>query len=304
MFSDIQTIFKDIIQHNNWLSKSAKREALKKLNTINLIVGNTPIIVKDPEVTYSDTNFWKNIVETSKYRARMFAYLNGKPVAYVSSVNWDDYTLTGQQSYIVNAFYTANQNSIFIPHAILKAPFVDLTNRGIEYNLAYIGFTLSHEISHSLDSTGSRYDYKGNLRNWWKPEDRRIFNKKIQGIISQYKLFAKRDGLDIDPTLSVGEDLADINGFRLIENYLINQQVMHRDVSMIKLLSFYSLYINYAIQSRQVIVKKSIYLNSLINPHPLEKYRVNCVLSRSKIFKSLYNIEPSDKMYSNYNHFW
>lgn len=304
MFADIQVIFMDIIKHNNWLSKSAKSQALKKLETINLIVGNTPMIVKDPDVPYSMENFWDNIVETSKYRAKMFAYLNEKPVAYISTVDWDVYALNGQQSYIVNAFYTANQNSIFIPHAILKPPFVDLTNRGIEYNLAYIGFTLSHEISHCLDSTGSRYDYKGNLRNWWKPQDRKIFDSKIKDIVAQYKLFAKRDGLDLDPSLSVGEDLADINGFRLIENYLINQQVLHRDMPMIKLLSFYSLYINYAIQSRQVIVKKSIYLNSLLNPHPLEKYRVNCVLSRSNIFKSLYNIKPSDKMYSNYKHFW
>jgi len=304
IFSDIQSIFIDIIENNKWLSKSARSQALKKLKTINLIVGNTPMIVKDPTVTYSDDNFWKNIVEISKYRAKMFAFLNAKPVAYLTMVDWDVYSLIGQQSYIVNAFYTANQNSIFIPHAILQAPFVDLSNRGIEYNLAYIGFTLAHEISHSLDSTGSRYNYKGDLRNWWKPQDRRTFDKKIKEIIEQYRVFAKRDGLDIDPTLSVGEDLADINGFRLIENYLINQQALHRDTPMIKILSFYALYINYAIQSRQVIVKKSVYLNSLINPHPLEKYRVNCVLSRSRIFKSLYNVIPGNGMYSNYKKFW
>ena len=304
MFEDIQYIFIDIIEHNQWLSKSAKAQALKKLKTINLIVGNTPMIVKDPVITYSDDNFWKNIIDTSIYRAKMFAYLNEKPVAYLSTVDWEVYSLTGQQSYIVNAFYTANQNSIFIPHAILTRPFVDLTNRGIEYNLAYIGFTLSHEISHSLDSIGSRYNYKGNLQNWWKPEDRKIFDTKIKGIVEQYRLFAKRDGLDLDPTLSVGEDLADINGFRLLENYLMNQQVLHKDTSLIKLLSFYALYINYAIQSRQVTVKKSIYLNSLTNPHPLEKYRVNCVLSRSQIFKNLYNVVEGDGMYSNYKKFW
>jgi putative endopeptidase len=286
------------------MSRCAKKEALRKLKNINLIIGSPPLIVKDPDVTYTETNFWRNIIDASIYRAKMFAFLNGKGIAYIPTIDWDIYALTGQQSYIVNAFYTANQNSIFIPHAILSKPFVDLTNRGIEYNLAYIGFTLSHEISHSLDSIGSQYDHKGNLKNWWSPRDKRIFDDKVNGIIQQYKQSAKDDGLDIDPTNSVGEDLADINGFRLIEQYLVNYQLKNRDTSFIKLLSFKALYIYYAIQSRQAILSKAIYLNSLTNPHPLEKYRVNCVLSRSPFFKHIYEIKKGDKMYSNYKRFW
>jgi putative endopeptidase len=304
LFNDIQYIYTDIIKHNKWMSVSAKNEALKKLRTIRLIIGSPPLIVKDPNVKYSETNYWKNILDASIYKSEMFAYLNGKNIAYISTVDWNTYSLTGQQSYIVNAFYTANQNSIFIPHAILSKPFVDLTNRGIEYNLAYIGFTLSHEISHSLDSIGSQYDHKGNLRNWWKPEDKKIFDSKVNGIIQQYREAAMNDGLDFDPTNSVGEDLADINGFRLIEQYLINYQSKNRDASNIKLLSLRALYVYYAIQSRQAIVTKAIYLNSLTNPHPLEKYRVNCVLSRSKFFKYIYDVKKGDKMYSNYQPFW
>lgn len=304
LFKDIRYIFKDIIINNKWMSGSAKKEALKKLNTIELIIGSPPLIVKDPSVTYSETNYWRNIIDASIYRAKMFAYLNCKQIAYVPTIDWDIFGLTGQQSYIVNAFYTANQNSIFIPHAILSKPFVDLTNRGIEYNLAYIGFTLAHEISHSLDSIGSQYDYKGSLKNWWTPRDKEIFDSKVNGIIQQYKKAAKEDGLDIDPSNSVGEDLADINGFRVIEQYLVNYQAKNRDMSIIKLLSFRALYVYYAIQSRQAIVSKAIYLNSLTNPHPLEKYRVNCVLSRSKFFKHIYEIKKGDGMYSNYEPFW
>ena len=304
LFNDIRYIFKDIIKNNTWMSGSAKKEALRKIKDITLIVGSPPLIVKDPDVTYSETNYWKNLIDASIYRAKMFSFLNGKEIAYVPTVDWDIYGLTGQQSYIVNAFYTANQNSIFIPHVILSKPFVDLTNRGVEYNLAYIGFTLAHEISHSLDSIGSQYDHKGNLKNWWTPHDKKIFDSKVDGIIQQYKRAAKDDGLIIDPSISVGEDLADINGFRLIEQYLINYQLKNRDTSFIKLLSFKALYIYYAIQSRQAIVSKAIYLNSLINPHPLEKYRVNCVLSRSTFFKHIYEIKKGDKMYSNYKQFW
>jgi predicted metalloendopeptidase len=33
------------------------------------------------------------------------------------------------------------------------------------------------------------------------------------------------------------------------------------------------------------------------NPHPLDKYRCNVPLSRSEIFKSLYNVKKGDGMW-------
>ena len=74
--------------------------------------------------------------------------------------------MIGKQSYIVNAYYTPTENSIYIPLAYLQKPFIDLEERGIEYNLAHIGYTLGHEMSHCLDDLGSKYDEKGNLHKF------------------------------------------------------------------------------------------------------------------------------------------
>ena len=79
----------------------------------------------------------------------------------------------------MNASYTPSKNAIYIPLGYIQKPFIDLEERGIEYNLAHVGFTLSHEMSHALDDWGSQYDYKGVLNNWWTPKDKAMF-KSIQ----------------------------------------------------------------------------------------------------------------------------
>jgi predicted metalloendopeptidase len=66
-----------------------------------------------------------------------------------------------------------------------------------------IGYTLGHEMSHSLDDTGSKYDYKGNLHNWWTPDDRRKFEAKVRDVVKQYETFALYDGIKMDATLFI-----------------------------------------------------------------------------------------------------
>jgi putative endopeptidase len=98
-------------------------------------------------------------------------------------IDWEEFKIVGKQSYIVNAYYTPTENSIYVPLAYLQKPFIDLDERGIEYNLAHIGYTLGHEMSHCLDDLGSKYNEHGNLKNWWTKHDRRVFDGKVKNVI-------------------------------------------------------------------------------------------------------------------------
>ena len=50
---------------------------------------------------------------------------------------------------------------------------------------------------------------------------------------------------------------------------------------------------------KQKIKKKSIKYELIKNPHPLDKYRCNVPLSRSRIFRAIYNVKENDKMWWN-----
>ena len=208
-----------------------------------------------------------------------------------------NFKMVGKQSYVVNAYYTPVENSIYVPLAYLQKPFIDLEERGIEYNLAHIGYTLAHEMSHCLDDMGSKYDEKGNLFNWWTNADRKVFNRKVNNIIKQYEHFAAFDGIKMDASLSTGENLADISGLAICEEYLRDFQEKNNDIVPIKALSFHMFFVYIAIQARQKIFDKAIKAQLKTNPHPMDKYRTNCPLARLELFRSLYNIKKGDKMY-------
>jgi putative endopeptidase len=223
--------------------------------------------------------------------------LDGKSVRDIPIIDWNIFKLIGTQAYVVNAYYTPTQNKIYIPLAYLQSPFIDLNERGIEYNLARVGNTLEHEMSHSLDEMGSKYDYKGNLHDWWTPEDKRKYKAIIKDIIKQYEVFAKYDGINFDATMSIGEDMADISAVAICEEYLRDFQIKNDDITPIRSLSFQAFFVYFAVQQRQHVFKKAVEAQLKTNPHPMDKYRTNIPLSRLELFRSLYNIKKEDKMW-------
>lgn len=297
MAEDMKIVFKRIIKRNTWLSPQTKKYALLKLDHMKLIIGTPEKMREDAVLDYVADDPWANLEMLSIWRAIECTKLDKKPVLDIPLIDWQAFKLVGYQSYIVNAFYTPTMNSIYIPSAYLQKPFIDLDERGIEYNLAHVGFTLGHEMSHSLDDLGSQYDYKGNLKNWWTARDREMFNKKVDDVIEQYEAAAARDGIKLDASLSTGENLADISGLAICQEYLRDFQDKNQDIVPVRSLSFQAFYCYYAIQAQQQISKRAIKAQTKTNPHPLDKYRTNCTLSRLALFKSIYNIKQGDGMY-------
>jgi putative endopeptidase len=152
-------------------------------------------------------------------------------------------------------------------------------------------------MSHALDDMGSRFDAEGNLKNWWTDKDRRHFNAKIKDVIKQYEEFSLRDGIIYDASIGVGENLADIAGLSLTEEYLLIFQESNNDIDIIKKISLDAFYVYCAIQSRQKVYPKAVNAQLKTNPHPLEKYRCNCPLSRLELFREIYNIKKGDGMW-------
>ena len=302
---DLKTVFMRKIERNKWMSPKTKKYAILKLKHIRVDMAHPPYLVPDPDIEYKANDAWGNICACNEWRLKILIESEGKQYIDLPLVDWSvTFSLAGNQAYIVNAFYDPTKNNIYLPLAYLQKPFLDGDERGIEYNLAYIGYTIGHELSHSLDDLGSMYDYKGNLFNWWTPHDRKVFDSKVKDVIRQYETFAARDGIKMDGSLSVGENLADISGLAIIEEYLRDYQINNEYIIPIKKLSFETLFMYIAYQWRSYVSKDSIDIELKINPHPLDKYRANCPLSRLRLFKSIYNIKKGDGMYWHSDTIW
>jgi len=306
MAYDLKAVFIKIISLNKWMQPKTRKFALQKLKYLKLIIGSPKELTEDPELSFDINDAFSNMMQIGKWRHDRFIELEGNEVVDFPTIDWSVVPpkIIGTQAYLVNASYTPSKNAIYVPLGYIQKPFVDLEDRGIEYNLAHLGFTLAHEMSHSLDDWGSQYDYRGVLHNWWTEKDKETYKKIQNNVILQYETFAKRDGIIFDATIGIGEDLADISGLNICTQYLAEFQEMNKDIHYIRLLSFKVFYVYYAYQMRQKLSKKAISAQLKTNPHPLDKYRTNVPLSRQEIFKSLYEIKREDDMYWETKHIW
>lgn len=296
--NDLKLVYKKILIRNKWLQPSTKKYALKKLEHFNFVYGKPEGLRQDPDLNYGPL-LYDNMMKINNWRHKKFIELEGKGVIDIPMMDWTQYPvkMVGTQAYIVNASYTPSKNSIYINLGYIQKPFVDLDERGIEYNLAHIGFTISHELSHAFDDWGSKYGWDGNLNDWWTNADKRKYKSIQQDVIKQYEEFAARDGIKFDASIGIGEDLADISSIAICDEYLKDYQEKNDDIIPIRNISYEGFYTYFAFQQKQLVGKKALSAQLKTNPHPLDKYRCNIPLSRSEIFKAIYNVKKGDGMW-------
>ena len=305
--------FKERIKHNTWMSPITKKGALKKLTTLRINVAEANLSAPDPtNLEYDPKDAWGNLLKRSVQRTEYIArhHASTSDSALTSNdldiMNWGTMKLVGYQSFVVNAYYTPNTNSIYIPTAYMHSMNVQF-GRGYEYDLASVGFTFGHEISHALHVTSRVYNHRGIIKNWWTRDDIATYERKIADIRRQYEHVSRKDGFVIDGNLSLPENLADVTGLSVCEDALnrFHDTIATADPGAsdtanahIRAMSFYNFYTYYAIQNRQYANRREILVQVITNPHLNLKIRTNVPLMRSKTFRDVNKIKKGDKMYS------
>lgn len=203
MAKKIIEVYKERLKKNTWLAESTKAMAIKKLDNMRLMIGY-PENYSDLYRTYQfDTklSFFENNYNYKVLSQKLtFAEFN-KPN---ERENWQ------MSANAVNAYNDPNTNSIVFPAAILQAPFYD-KKKSVSQNYGAIGAIIGHEISHSFDINGMKYDEKGNLHDWWTKEDIEHYNKKTQAMVKQWDGL-KADGGKVNGQQTLAENIADNGG--------------------------------------------------------------------------------------------
>jgi putative endopeptidase len=296
MINIIKKVLKDRIKKNRWLHPTTKVSAIEKLDGMNFVVGYKEEFEPDPTTTmvdFSPDDGFKNLIFYNQWNLTEKCKREGKHIPPRSFWLRDD----DLNTFDVNAFYNVSRNELILPNAILTEPFTDI-EKSVSYNFAQLGTTIGHEMMHAFDSEGYQYDEKGNYRVWWRDEDRKRYKAKQNSVKIQYEEFAKRDNYKIPAELNMGENIADISGFLLAEDalcYHLKIEKGEKEEEIAKAL--YEFYFYYAKQWRSTLQTKEMTGKIDNNLHTISKYRVNCVLSRSRRFQEMYGIKKGDGMY-------
>lgn len=203
LVKEIIEMYKSRMKVNTFLSPETKEKAILKLSTIEIKMGY-PDFVHDI--------FQSFVVEEGDSYYSMICKIGRLEALDNLSELWKDVDRTrwGMPGHMVNACYNPSMNDITFPAAILQKPFYSLQQSESE-NLGGIGAVIAHEVSHAFDNNGASFDEKGNLAQWWKPDDFAAFQKLTERMIEQFDGIPFHGGV-VSGKLVVSENIADNGG--------------------------------------------------------------------------------------------
>jgi len=171
-------------------------------------------------------------------------------------------------------------NDINFPAGILQPNFYD-QSQDIAVNYGHIGAIIGHELTHGFDDEGRKFDAKGNLDNWWTPDDLKNFTQRTDCLVKEYSGFTAVDDVKVNGALTLGENTADNGGLLLaFMAYMERAQQQHLDPAA-KTDGFTAaqrFYIAYAQNWCQNTRPQAVRSLVLTDPHAPDRIRVDGVI--------------------------
>jgi putative endopeptidase len=210
-----------------------------------------------------------------------------------------DRTEWGMTPPTVNAYEDPQTNTINFPAGILQPPFFDPT-KDDSVNYAAAGAVIGHETIHGYDDQGRKYDDNGNLRDWWTADDAKAYDKRGDCIADEYTEFVPEAGVQQNGRLTQGENTADNGGIHLALSALdadLKGKGQSLDTKgedgVTALQRFFLSYANVWCSNLRPEVMRTLLLS---DPHPLDKYRVNNVVSNMPEFAKAFGCHKGQAM--------
>ena len=164
-------------------------------------------------------------------------------------------------------------------------------------NYGGIGGVIGHEIGHGFDDQGSRYDGDGKLEDWWTENDQEKFKQRTSALIAQYDAFEPLEGLHVNGTYTLGENIGDLSGLSIAyKAYKLS--LNGKEAPVIEgLTGDQRLFIGWA-QAFQAKIRDEALTDQIkTDPHSPSRYRVNGVVFNIDAFYDAFNIGPESKLY-------
>ena len=288
LVENLRTALGQHIDELEWMSDATKAKAREKLAAFTVKIGY-PDKWKDyssldinPENTY-----YENLRNASAWYVQDNLSKLGKPT---------DKTEWGMTPQTVNAYYNPTTNEICFPAGILQKPFFD-PNADEPVNYGGIGVVIGHEMSHGFDDQGSMFDAKGNMVNWWTPEDKAKFDALGDKLVAQFDEVEILPGVHANGRYTLGENIGDHGGLSIaytaMENAMAGKPV--------KLIDGFTpaqrFYLSYgAIWAQNITDEEKARLTNM-DVHSLAKNRVNVSIRNFQTFFDAFDIKEGDPMF-------
>lgn len=292
MIKNVMAGYEIRIQKLPWMSDATKQKALEKLHKLTV-----KIAFPDKWKDYSELvvvgvkdggSYFQNSMNARKWNFDKNIAKFGNPV---------DRTEWGMSPQTVNAYFNATNNEIVFPAAILQPPFYNyLADEAVNYG--GIGAVIGHEISHSFDDSGSRFDGDGNLVDWWTAEDLEKFTVLGTKLADQYSAKEALPEVYLNGKFNLGENIGDLGGVNAaLEGLELFYKTNGRPKNIDGFTAEQRFFISWATVWRTKMREDALRNLIKTDPHAPGMFRAYMPLTNVDAFYEAFNIKPEDKMY-------
>ncbi len=287
LVENLRGAYGESIDELEWMSDDTKKSAHVKLAAFTPKIGYPDKWEDYSALTIKADDVVGNIIRSGEISHKKEVEKLGGPIR-----TWE----WGMTPQTVNAYYNPTVNEIVFPAAILQAPFFNMAADDA-VNYGGIGAVIGHEMGHGFDDQGSKYDDKGNLRNWWTEADLKAFKERADNLVSQYSNYAVFDDLNVNGELTLGENIGDLSGVTIAYK-AYKASLNGKEAPVIDgLTGDQRFFMGYAQIWRSKIVEKSMRNRVATDPHSPGEFRALGSLSNMPEFYDAFNVKEGDKMY-------
>ena len=292
MIDNVMLGFEKRIASLAWMSDATKTKALEKLHKLTVKIAY-PDVWKD----YSELQvkglkeggtYFENAINVTKWNYNKNMAKLGQEV---------DRTEWGMSPQTVNAYFNPVNNEIVFPAAILQPPFYNYKADEAE-NYGGIGAVIGHEISHSFDDQGARFDGDGNLKNWWTASDSEKFNVIGKKLVKQYSDIIAIDSMRLNGEYTLGENIGDLGGVQAAyEGLQIFLQKNGRPEKIDGYTPEQRFFLSWGTIWRTKMRDEALKNLIMTNTHAPGMYRAYMPLKNVDAFYDAFDVQEGDKMY-------
>ena len=287
MVENLRATLREELQQGDWLDPDTRKNAIAKLSAFVAKIGY-PDRWRDYSALKIDrTSYFDNVRSANLFHRQYQLAKIGQPV------DRNDWGVTPPT---VNAYAGFAQNEIVFPAGYLQPPMFDV-NADDAVNYGAIGSVIGHEMGHHFDDQGSKFDAKGNLRNWWTTADSTNFKQRAACVSDQFDKLEIGEGLHHNGKLVLGEALGDLAGLNLAYNAYKHSLRGKPEPPVIDGFTadqrfFLAFARSFALEMRPELVR--LLLNT--DPHPLGRFRVIGTLQNMPEFHAAFQCKLGDPM--------
>jgi putative endopeptidase len=166
----------------------------------------------------------------------------------------------------------------------------------VAVNFGAIGAVVGHEMTHGFDDKGRKFNFEGNMVDWWTKDDAEEYEKRVDVMVEQANA-VEIHGQNLKGKLTCGENIADLGGLHLALRALMSQPNFDIKETIDGFNPIQRFFIGWANCWRQNITKERALQLLTLDPHGPNPMRCNGPLSNMAEFHKAFNVSEDSPMF-------